>query len=121
MYRREAPTPTFHSNIGTGLPDTKCHTSFLQLISTKRKTGDCELFELLDIMITNDARCTYEIKCSIARAKEGSFHQQIQIQIWRIATSDAETWTLKKQDTNTGKVLKCGAGEGWRRSAGPIM
>ena len=23
--------------------------------------------------------------------------------------------------SNTGKVLKCGAGEGWRRSVGPIM
>jgi hypothetical protein len=22
---------------------------------------------------------------------------------------------------NTGKILKCGAGEGWRRSVGPIM
>jgi hypothetical protein len=49
-------------------------------------------------MIANDARCMYEIKCRIAMAKEGSFHQQIQIQICRIATSDAETWTLQKQD-----------------------
>jgi hypothetical protein len=24
-------------------------------------------------------------------------------------------------ETNTWKVLKCGAGEGWRRSVGPIV
>jgi len=114
VYRREAPT--FHSNIGTGLPDTKVTLrsyTWTSFTSTKWKTGDCEVFELLDTMITNNARCTYGITCSIARAKEGSFHQQIQIQIWRIPTSDAETWTLQKQDTNTWKVLKCGAREGW--------
>jgi hypothetical protein len=32
----------------------------------------------------------------------------------------AETWTLRKVDQNTWKVLKCVAEEGWR-SAGPIM
>jgi hypothetical protein len=26
-----------------------------------------------------------------------------------------------QQIRNTWKVLKCGAGEGWRRSVGPIM
>jgi hypothetical protein len=33
--------------------------------------------------------------------------------IWSIAL-----WAI---DRNTWKVLKCGAGEGWRRSVGPIM
>jgi hypothetical protein len=33
--------------------------------------------------------------------------------IWSTALYGAKTWTWK--------VLKCGAGEGWRRSAGPIM
>jgi hypothetical protein len=28
---------------------------------------------------------------------------------------------LRKQTGNTWKVLKCGAGEGWRRSIGLIM
>jgi hypothetical protein len=36
--------------------------------------------------------------------------------IWSIALYGAETWTL-----STWKVLKCGAGEGWRRSVRPIM
>jgi hypothetical protein len=34
----------------------------------------------------------------------------------------AETWTLRKVDEKkTWKVLKCVAGEGWRRSVGPIV
>ena len=33
----------------------------------------------------------------------------------------AETWTLEQQIRNAWKVLNCGAGEGWRRSVGPIM
>ena len=28
---------------------------------------------------------------------------------------------IRKRKANTWKVLKCGAGEGWRRSVGPIM
>jgi len=28
---------------------------------------------------------------------------------------------FREQIRNTWKVLKCGAGEGWRRSVGPIM
>jgi hypothetical protein len=34
--------------------------------------------------------------------------------IWSMALYGAETWTLRE-------VLKCGAGEGWRRPVGPIM
>ena len=33
----------------------------------------------------------------------------------------AETGRFGQQMRNTWKVLKCGAGEGWRRSVGPIM
>ena len=49
----------------------------------------------------------------------------IKCYIWSKALYGAETWTLQKsadrQVRNTWKVLKCGAGEGWRRSVGPIM
>jgi hypothetical protein len=48
-------------------------------------------FNCLGRMITDDARCTREIEHRIAMAKA----------------------SLNK--------LKCGAGEGWRRSVGPIM
>ena len=36
--------------------------------------------------------------------------------VWSMALCGAETWTLQAWE-----VLKCGAGEGWRRSVGPIM
>ena len=38
--------------------------------------------------------------------------------IWSIALCGAETGTVRAVDQ---KVLKCGAGEGWKRSVGPIM
>ena len=41
--------------------------------------------------------------------------------IWSMALYGAETWTLRAAVRNTWKVLKCGAGEGWRRLVGPIM
>ena len=41
---------------------------------------------------------------------------------WSIALYGAETWTLRRVDQKrTWKVLKCGAGEGWKRSVGLIM
>jgi hypothetical protein len=63
-------------------------------------------------MITNDARCAHENKCRIAMAKEGSFHQQIQIQIWRRATSDVKLGTLQEQDN---KYLESSEMWCWRR------
>ena len=38
-----------------------------------------------------------------------------------VAVCGAETWTLNKVDRSTWKVLKYIAGEGWRRSVGPIV
>ena len=41
--------------------------------------------------------------------------------IWSTALCGAETETLRKENKNTWKVLKFGAGKGWRRSVEPIM
>ena len=41
--------------------------------------------------------------------------------IGSMALYGAKTWMLQQQIRNTWKVLKCGAGEEWRRSVGPIM
>jgi hypothetical protein len=41
--------------------------------------------------------------------------------IWSVALRGAETRTLRAVDQKHWKVLKRGAGEGWRRSVGPIM
>jgi len=41
--------------------------------------------------------------------------------IWGVALCGAETGTVWAVDWKQLEVLKCGAGEGWRRSAGPIV
>jgi hypothetical protein len=41
--------------------------------------------------------------------------------IWSTTLCGAETWTLRKVDKKHVESLKCGAGEGWRRSDGPIV
>jgi hypothetical protein len=41
--------------------------------------------------------------------------------IWSIALYGAETWTLRAVDEKHLESLKCGAGEGWKRSVGRIM
>jgi hypothetical protein len=87
-------------------------------------------------MITNDARCTLEIKCRFAIIK-AAFNKEknlsiskldlklrkklIKCYIWSIALYTAETWTLRRVDQEYLKVFKCGAVEGWRRSFGPIV
>jgi hypothetical protein len=84
-------------------------------------------------MITNDARCTREIKSRIAMAK-AAFNkkttlfkstldlnlrkQLVKCYIWSTALYGAETWTLRKVDRSIWQVFKCGAGEEWRRSVG---
>ena len=75
-------------------------------------------------MLTNDGRCTCEIKSRIAVAK-ATFNKKnlftstldlnlrnklVKYYIWNMVLYGSETWTLK-----------CGAGEGWKRSVGRIM
>ena len=85
-------------------------------------------------MLTNDGRCTCEIKSRIAMAKAAFSKKKT------LVTSKLDLNLRKKlikfgawlcmglklgrfgqQIRNTWKVLKCGAGEGWRRPVGPIM
>ena len=41
--------------------------------------------------------------------------------IWSKALHGVETWTLRAVDQKHLESFKCGAGEGWKRSVGPIM
>ena len=41
--------------------------------------------------------------------------------VWSMALYGAEIGRSELQIGNSSKVLKCCAGEGWRRSVGPIM
>jgi hypothetical protein len=77
-------------------------------------------------MITNDARCTREIKSRIAVAK-AAFNKKktlftskldlhlrnklVKCYIWSTALYGAETWTLRKGDQKYLESLACGAGE----------
>jgi hypothetical protein len=85
-------------------------------------------------MLTNDGRCTFEIKSRIAMVKaalnknRNLFTSKLDLElrkklvksyIWSIPLYGAETWTLRTVIRNTWKVLKCGAGKGWR-TVGPI-
>jgi hypothetical protein len=85
----------------------------LQIKIDKKQVENVEEFNYLGIMITNDARCTREIKARIAMAK-AAFNKKktllttkldlelrkklIKCYIWSIALYGAETWTLRKLD-----------------------
>jgi hypothetical protein len=90
----------------------------------------------LGSILTNDGRCSCEIKCRIAMDKAAPNKKRtlftstmdlelrkklVKCYIWSIVLYGAETWTLLAIDQNAWKVLKCGAGGGWKRSVGLIM
>jgi len=95
-----------------------------------------ESFKYLGRILTNDGRCTCEIKCRIAMA-EAAFNKKralftstldlelrkklVKCYIWSIALYGAETGTLRAVDQKQLESFKCCAGEGRRRSVGPIM
>jgi hypothetical protein len=85
----------------------------LQIKIDKKLVENVEEFNYLGSMITNDARCTQEIKASIAMAK-AAFNKKktlftskldlelrkklLKCYIWSIALYGADTWTLRKLD-----------------------
>ena len=99
----------------------------------QKELENVECFKYLGSVLTNYGRCTYEIKFRIAMAKAAFNNKKktlftskldlnlrkklVKCYIWNMALYGAETRTLR----SAGKVLKCGAGEGWRRPVGPIM
>ena len=83
-------------------------------------------------MLTDNGRCTCEIKSRIAVAKaafnmkKNLFASKLDLNL-RKKLVKYYVWSMLKlgrsgqQIRNAWKVLNCGAGEGWRRSVGPIM
>jgi hypothetical protein len=83
----------------------------LQAKSDKKPVENMEKFNCLDSTITNDARCTREIKARIVMAK-AAFNKKktvftsklelrkklVKCYIWSIALYGVETWTLRKLD-----------------------
>jgi hypothetical protein len=93
----------------------------------QKQPENAEYFKYLGSMITNDARCTREIKSRIAMAK-AAFNKKkslftskldfnlrkklVKCYIWSIALCGAETWTLRKVDQ---KYLESSEMWCWRR------
>jgi hypothetical protein len=102
----------------------------------QKQLKNVESFKYLGSILTNDGRCTCEIKCRIAMAK-ATFNKKrnlftstlelelrkklVKCYVWSTALYGAETWTLWAVDQKGLESLKCGAGGGWKRSVGLIM
>ena len=102
----------------------------------KKQLENVGCFIYLGSILTNDGRCTCEIKSRISMAK-AAFNKKktlfaskldlnlrkklLKCYIWSMNLYGAEIERFGQQIRNTWKVLKCGAGEGWIRSVGPIM
>jgi hypothetical protein len=96
-----------------------------------KKLENVEYFKYLGNILTNDGRCTCEIKSrnSMAKAafskKKTLFTSKLYLNL-RMKLVKCYIWSMAffmvlkhgrfgQHIRNTWKVLKCGAGEGWRR------
>ena len=92
------------------------HPFPVKIMIDQKQLENVEFFKYLGSILTNDGRCTCEVKCRIAMT-QAAFNKKRAL---FISTFDLE---LRK------KLVKCyiwsiavyGAGEGWKRSVGPIM
>jgi hypothetical protein len=85
----------------------------MKIMIDQKQLDNVEYFNYFGSMITNDARCTREIRSRIAMAiaafnnKKTLFNSKLDLNlrkrlvkchIWSIASYGAETWTLRKVD-----------------------
>ena len=82
-------------------------------MTDQKQPENVECFKYLGSILTNDGRCTYEIKSRIAMAK-AAFNKRkilstskldlnlrrklVKCYIWSMALYGAETWTLRAAD-----------------------
>jgi hypothetical protein len=101
--------------------------SHSKLLLDQKQLENVESFKYLGSILTNDGRCTCEIKCRFALAKaafnkkRGLFTSTLDLElgkkivkcyIWSIALYGAETWTLRAVNQ---KQLECFEMWCWRR------
>jgi len=107
----------------------------VKIMLDQKQLDNVESFKYLGSILTNDGRCTCEIKSRIAMAK-AAFNKKkavfsstldlklrkelVKCYIWSKALYGAETGTLQAVIRNTWEVFECGAGEGWKRTVGTI-
>jgi hypothetical protein len=85
----------------------------VKIMIHQKQLENVESFKYLGSIITNDGRCTCEIKCSVAMAKAafnkkrthftstldlGLRKKLVKYYVWSIALYSAETWTLRAVD-----------------------
>ena len=69
------------------------------------------------------AKAPFSMKKTVFVSKMDSILRKtfVKCYIWSIGLCGGETWTIRRVDRIYLEVLKCGAGEGWRRSVEPIV
>jgi hypothetical protein len=101
----------------------------------EKQLENVEYLNYFDSMMTNDARCTREIKCSIAMAKT-AFNKKtvftskldlnlrkklVKCYIWSITLYGAETWTLRKVDQKYLESFEMCCCRRMEKIVGPIV
>ena len=106
----------------------------IQILVYKKQPESVEYFRCLGSMVTNDVRCTREIKSRITMAKS-AFNEKrtlcaskldltlrkklVKCYIWNIAFHGAETWDTSKSRQEIPGTFLCMVKE--KRSFGPMM
>jgi len=93
----------------------------LTILIEGHKLDQAEQFVYLGSLVTEDGRCTKEVRRSIALGKTafskrkelslGLKKRMIKVLVWSTVLYDSETWTLRQEDTRSLWPLRSGSGD----------